>query len=317
MVRAVVQDGYGPPEVLRLRQIAEPPVGDDEVLVRVVAAGVDAGVWHHLTGRPSVVRLALGLRRPRVATRGDDLAGVVERVGRKVTGFRPGDQVFGQGPGSYADLVAARADRLVAKPAESSFVEAAAMPAAGLTAIQALRDKGRVRAGQRVLIFGAAGGVGHLLVQLAVGCGAEVTGVCRPAKAGLVRSLGAGTEVTGRYDVILDTAGNRPIRALRGLLTPTGTAVLIGGEGETGFLGTALRRNLRAYALSPLLRQRLLPLIALPRPDDLSILAGLMADGTLRPAIDRTFPLAEAPEAIRYVLSGEARGKVVVTVAPA
>jgi NADPH:quinone reductase-like Zn-dependent oxidoreductase len=315
-MRAISQDRYGPPEILELREVPEPAIGDDDVLVRVVAAGVDAGVWHLLTGRPSAVRLALGLRRPRDTVRGSDLAGVVERVGAHVTRLRPGDEVFGSGDGSFAEFARARADRLAAKPAEVGFAEAAAMPVSGMTALQAVRDKGRLRAGRRVLVFGAAGGVGHLVVQIAKGCGAEVTGVCRPAKADLVRGLGAGTEVSGRYDLIVDTAGNRSLRVLRRLLTPDGTAVLIGGEGQDGFIGTALRRNLRAYAISPLVRQRLVPLISLPRLADLETLAGLMADGTVKPVVDRTYPLAEAPSAIRRVLDGEARGKVVVTVAP-
>jgi NADPH:quinone reductase-like Zn-dependent oxidoreductase len=315
-MKAIMQDAYGPADVLTLRDRPEPAIGDDDVLVRVHAAGVDPGVWHYMTGLPLLSRLGFGLRRPKNPVRGLDLAGVVERVGRNVRTHRPGDEVFGQGDGTYAEFARARADRLVPKPAGVSFVEAAAAPVSGYTALGAVRA-GKVAAGQRVLIFGAAGGVGHLALQLARARGATVTGVCRPAKTDLVRSLGADTEVTGAYDVIIDTAGNRPLKVLRSLLTPAGTAVLVGGEGGGGRLLAGFDRQMRAAVTGRFGKQRIVPLMALVNPADLETLAGLLADGTLRPAIDRTFPLARAGDAIRHVNSGEARGKVVVAITEA
>lgn len=315
-MKAIMQDRYGPPEILRLRDTAEPAIGDDQVLVRVRAAGVDPGVWHLTTGLPYLTRLAFGLRAPRNAVRGMDLSGVVERVGPAVTTLAAGDEVFGVGDGTFAEFAAVRADRLAAKPPNVTFEEAAAVPVSGMTALQGLCQAGRLRAGQRVLVFGAGGGVGSFAVQIARAYGASVTGVCRPAKADLVRSLGADLEVTGRYDVILDTAGRRPLRVLRGLLTPAGVAVIVGGEGG-GRILQGFDRQLRALAVSPVLRQRLVPLMSMPKLADLRTLAGLLAAGTVRPVIDRTFPLAATVEAILYVASGEARGKVVVTVAVA
>jgi NADPH:quinone reductase-like Zn-dependent oxidoreductase len=317
-MKAITQDAYGSAEVLKFRDIPVPSIGDDEVLVRVRAAGVDPGVWHYMTGLPTAGRLGLGLRRPKVPVRGSDVAGVVEAVGRNVRKIRTGDAVFGvAASGSYAELARAKENRLVLKPEEVSFEQAAATPVSGMTALQGLRDKGRVEQGQRVLVFGAAGGVGHMAIQLARGYGAEVTGVARESKRDFVRSLGASTEVTGHYDLIVDTAGNRPLKELRPLLTPAGTLVIVGGEGGKGrFLG-GFERTFRAYGMSPLIRQRLTPLMSLPKLADLEALAGFLADGTLRPVIDRTFVLAEAPEAIRYLNSGAPRGKVVVTMAPA
>ena len=313
-MKAITQDAYGSAEVLKFREIPVPAVGDDEVLIRVRAAGVDPGVWHYMTGLPTAGRLALGLRRPRVPVRGSDVAGVVEATGQNVQKIRVGDEVFGvAASGSYAEFASAKENRLVPKPEGVSFAQAAATPVSGMTALQGLRDKGQVGAGQRVLVFGAAGGIGHMIVQLARGYGAQVTGVARESKRDLVRSLGATTEVTGPYDLIMDTAGNRTLKELRQLLTPTGTLVIVGGEGGKGrFLG-GFERSLWAYAMSPLIRQRLKPLMSLPKLADLEALAGLLADGTLRPVIDRTFGLEAAPDAIRYLNSGEARGKVVVT----
>ncbi|WP_433367340.1 NAD(P)-dependent alcohol dehydrogenase [Actinoplanes sp. CA-142083] len=317
-MKAILQDEYGSADVLRYMEIPVPVVGDDEVLVRVRAAGVDPGVWHYMTGLPTAGRLGLGLRRPRVPVRGSDVAGVVEAVGRNVRKFKAGDEVFGvAASGSYAEFAKAKENRLVPKPDGVSFEQAAATPVSGMTALQGLRDRGRVEEGQRVLVFGAAGGIGHMIVQLARGYGAEVTGVARESKLDFVRSLGASTEVTGPYDLIMDTAGNRPIKELRPLLTPSGTLVIVGGEGGKGrFLG-GFERSLRAYAMSPLIRQRLKPVMSLPKLADLEALARFLADGTLRPVIDRTFALDAAPDAIRYLNSGAARGKVVVTVTPA
>ncbi|MFC7275416.1 NAD(P)-dependent alcohol dehydrogenase [Paractinoplanes rhizophilus] len=317
-MKAITQDAYGSADVLKYVDLPDPVIGADEVLVRVRAAGVDPGVWHYMTGLPTAGRLGLGLRRPRVPVRGSDVAGVVEAVGRNVEKFRAGDEVFGVAAGgSYAELARARADRLVRKPEEVSFEQAGATPVSGMTALQGLRDEGRVEEGQRVLVFGAGGGIGHMIIQLARGYGAQVTGVARESKRDFVRSLGASTEVTGRYDLIMDTAGNRPLHELRPLLTPSGTLVIVGGEGGKGrFLG-GFERTFRAYAISPFVGQRLKPLMSLPKLADLEALAGFLADGTLRPVIDRTFALPAAPDAIRYLNSGAARGKVVVTVAPA
>jgi NADPH:quinone reductase-like Zn-dependent oxidoreductase len=317
-VKAIMQNRYGPVDVLAERDIPTPAIGEDEVLVRVRAAGVDPGVWHYMTGLPTAGRLALGLRKPRVPVRGSDMAGVVVKIGGNVGNVREGDEVFGLAAGgSYAEFAKARADRVVLKPAGVSFEQAGATPVSGMTALQGLRDLGRVESGQRVLVFGAAGGIGHLVVQLARGYGAEVTGVAREAKRDFVRALGASTEVTGPYDLIMDTAGNRPLAELRRLLKPAGTLVIVGGEGGKGRVLGGFQRSLSAYAISPFVRQRLKPLLSLPKLADLEALAGFLADGTLRPVIDRTFGLAEVADAIRYLGTGEARGKVVVTVASA
>jgi NADPH:quinone reductase-like Zn-dependent oxidoreductase len=230
-----------------------------------------------------------------------------------VTRFAPGDRVFGSGDGSYAEYAAARADRLARIPDGVSFTAAAAVPVSGMTALQGLR-MGRIAAGKRVLVFGAGGGVGSMAVQLARAYGNPVTGVSRPQKAGMVRSLGADTEVTGRYDLILDTAGNRSLRTLRDLLTPDGVAVLVGGEGAGGRLLAGFERQLGASIVGRLRKPYVQPLMSLPKQADLETLAGYLADGRLRPAVDRTFPLAETPAAIRYAATGAPAGKVVVIV---
>jgi NADPH:quinone reductase-like Zn-dependent oxidoreductase len=293
------------------------------VLVRVHAAGLDPGVWHLMTGRPYFVRLGFGLRRPRTRVRGRDMAGRVEAVGGKVTRFRPGDEVFGVGEGSFARYACAREDKLAPKPARLSFEQAATVPISAITALQALRDKGKVRPGQRVLVIGAAGGVGSFAVQLAKAYGAEVTGVCSTTKVDLVRSLGADhvvdytrrdvTDGGRRHDLVIDTAGNRPLSHLRRTLTPTGTLVLVGGEGGGRLFGR-FDRLLRAVLLSPFLRQRLRVLVSMERRKDLETLRELIEAGTLTPVVDRTYPLGEVPEAIRYLEAGHARGKVAITV---
>jgi NADPH:quinone reductase-like Zn-dependent oxidoreductase len=314
-MKAMTQDRYGDGDVLRLAEVADPCPKDDEVLVRVHAAGVDRGAWHLMTGLPLIGRPAMGWRRPRNPIRGMELAGVVERTGRKVTDFALGDEVFGCGSGTFAELARARAGQLTRKPANVTFEQAAACPISAVTALQGLRDGGRIRAGMRVLILGAGGGVGTFAVQLARHFGAEVTGVGRPAKTELIRSLGAQTTVTGRYDLILDTAGLRPLPELRALLTPTGSAVLIGGEGGPGRFLQAMDRGLRAVVMSPFVRQRrLVGFLSLTRRADLDTIAGLLTDGTLRPVLDQVFPLAEAAGAMHRLASGEVRGKVVVTV---
>jgi NADPH:quinone reductase-like Zn-dependent oxidoreductase len=324
-MKAVVQDTYGSPEVLELRDIDKPLVGDDEVLVQVRAAGVDPGVWHLMTGRPYLVRvMGYGLRTPKVGVRGRDVAGRVEAVGTNVTRLRPGDEVFGIGEGSFAEYVCARADKLAPKPANLSFEQAAAVPISGLTALQALRDTGKLRPGQQVLIVGAAGGVGSFAVQLAKAFGAQVTGVSSTTKVDLVRSIGADEVIdytrqdfadgARHWDLIVDTAGRRSLSQLRRALTRRGTLVIVGGEGGGRWLGGFDRQILRAPLLSGLVRQRLRPFVAKERREDLLELKELIEAGKVTPVIDRTYPLREVPEAIRYLEQGHARGKVVITV---
>jgi NADPH:quinone reductase-like Zn-dependent oxidoreductase len=272
-MKAVVQDTYGSPEVLELRDIDKPLVGDDEVLVQVRAAGVDPGVWHLMTGRPYLVRvMGYGLRTPKVGVRGRDVAGRVEAVGTNVTRLRPGDEVFGIGEGSFAEYMCARPDKLAPKPANLSFEQAAAVPISGLTALQALRDTGKLRPGQQVLIVGAAGGVGSFAVQLAKAFGAQVTGVSSTTKVDLVRSIGADEVIdytrqdfadgARHWDLIVDTAGRRSLSQLRRALTRRGTLVIVGGEGGGRWLGGFDRQILRAPLLSGLVRQRLRPFVA-------------------------------------------------------
>jgi NADPH:quinone reductase-like Zn-dependent oxidoreductase len=324
-MKAVVQDTYGAPDVLEVREIARPVPKDDEVLVRVRAAGVDPGVWHLMTGRPYLVRvMGYGLREPKVGVRGRDVAGRVEAVGTNVTQVQPGDEVFGIGEGSFAEYVRARADKLAPKPANLSFEQAAAVPISALTALQALRDRGKVRPGQTVLIIGAAGGVGTFAVQLAKAFGAQVTGVCSTTKLDLVRSIGADHVIdytrddfadgAHHWDLIVDTAGRRSLSQLRRALARRGTLVIVGGEGGGRWLGGFDRQILRAPLLSPLVSQTLRPLTSKERSEDLVVLKELIEAGKLTPVIDRTYPLSEAPEAIRHLEQGHARGKIVLRV---
>jgi len=323
-MKAIVQDTYGPPDVLELRDVDTPEIGDGDVLVCVHAAGVDPGVWHLMTGLPYPVRtMGFGLRAPRTRVRGFDVAGRVESVGTKVTEFQRGDEVFGTCDGSFAEYACAGEDKLAPKPANLTFEQAAAVPISGLTALHGLRDEGRVQAGQRVLVIGAAGGVGTFAVQLAKAFGAEVTGVCSTAKVDLVRSVGADhvidytcddfVETAHRYDVILDTAGNRPLSHLRRALAPRGSLVIVGGEGGGRWVG-GVDRQLRALLLSPFVRHRLRPLMSTERLEDLQFLKELIEAGKVTPVIDRTYSLSEVPAAIRYLAEGHARGKVVITV---
>ena len=323
-MKAIVQDTYGSPDVLQLREIDKPVVGEDEVLVRVQAAGVDQGVWHSVAGLPYLFRIAgIGVRAPKNPVPGLDAAGRVEAVGGSVTLFQPGDEVFGTCRGSFAEYASARADRLGPKPAKLSFEQAAAVPTSGATALQAVRDKGKVRPGQRVLVIGAGGGVGTFAVQLAKAFGAEVAGVCSTTKMELVRSIGADRVIDytredfadgrNRYDVILDIAGNRSLSHLRRALAPEGRLVIVGGEGGGKWFG-GIDRQLRAQVVSLFVRQKLGTLIATARKEDLEELRGLVEAGRVTPVVDRTFPLSEVPEAIRYLRDGHARGKVVITV---
>jgi len=325
-MKAIVQDTYGPADVLELRDIDQPPVGDDEVLVRVRAAGVDPGVWHLMTGEPYLLRaIGFGLRRPKVAVRGRDLAGVVEAVGARVTRLRPGDEVYGTcESGSFAEYATAPQGRLAPKPANISFEQAAVTPISGITALQGLRDCAHVQPGQQVMVIGAAGGVGTFAVQIAKALGANVTGVCSTSKADLVRSLGADDVIDythneidcngPRYDVIIDTAGNRSLALLRRALTPRGTLVLVGGEHGGGPLLAGFDRQLRAPLLSMFVGQRLRALMAKERGEDLDELGRLIQSGAVTPVIERTYALHDAPDAIRHLAKGHAAGKIVVTV---
>jgi NADPH:quinone reductase-like Zn-dependent oxidoreductase len=323
-MKAIVQDTYGPPDVLQLRDVDRPAVAEDGVLLRVEAAGVDPGVWHLMTGLPYMVRLmGFGLRRPKVPIRGRDVAGRVEAVGKNVTRFHPGDKVFGTCEGSFAEYVCARPDRLAPRPANLTPVQAAAVPISGVTALQAIRDAGKVQPGQKVLVIGAAGGVGTFAVQLANAFGAAVTGVCSTAKVDLVRSIGADQVIdhtrddfadgTQSYDLVIDTAGNRPLSQLRRALSPRGTLVIVGGEGGGRWLGGFDRQILRAPVVSLFVGQTLRALKAKEGTADLQLLAELIEAGKVTPVIDRTYPLSQAPEAIRYVSRGFALGKVVIT----
>lgn len=323
-MKAIVQDRYGSPDVLQLRDLDAPAIGDDDVLVRVHAAGVDPGVWHLMTGLPYLVRImGFGLRRPKMRVPGMDVAGYVESVGKNVTQWQAGDAVFGACNGSFAEYASAGADKLAPKPTNLTFEQAAAVPTSALTALQGLRDKGEVQAGQGVLIVGASGGVGTFAVQLAKALGAEVTGVCRTAKMDLVRSIGAHHVIdytrhdfadgARRYDVILDSGGNRSLSQLRRALTPRGTLVIVGGEGGDRWIG-GTDRQLRALVLSPFVRQRLRTFIAVVRQEDLRKLKALIEAGNVTPVIDRTYSLEEAPDAVRHLEAGRTRGKVVVSV---
>src|SRR5829696_8348382 len=322
-MKAMIRDTYGPPDVLELRDIDIPEIADDEVLVRVHAAGVDRGVWHIMTGLPYPIRLAgYGLRAPKNPVIGSDLAGVVEAVGKDVSRFQPGDEVFGIGKGSYAEYVCAREDKLANKPVNLTFEQAAVVTISGSTALQGLRDHGKVRPGQEVLIIGASGGVGTYAVQLAKAFGAQVTGVCSTTKVDMVRSIGADhvidytqedfAEGDQRYDLILDIGGNSSLSRLRRALTPKGVLVITGGEGGGRWLG-GLERQLWATMLSPFVSQKLGTFVSTPNHEDLLILKELIESGKVTPVIDRTYPLAEVPEAMRYLEGGHAKGKVLIT----
>jgi len=324
-MRAIVQDHYGnsPEEVLRPAEPERPSIGDDEVLVRVRAVSVDRGTWHLMAGRPNLMRImGFGLRRPKQPNPGRSVAGTVEAIGKNVTAFEPGDEIYGTAEGSFAEYARAEAGKLAHKPANLSFEQAAAVPVSGTTALQGVR-RAEIGAGQKVLIVGASGGVGTFAVQIARAFGAEVTGVCSTAKTELVRGLGADHVVDYtredfadgplRYDVILDIGGNSRLTRLRRALTPAGRLVIVGGETEGRWLG-GFDRQIRALLLSPWVSQKLGNLTASESSADLSVLGGLFESGKIAPAIDRTYALDESPAAIRYLMDGQARGKVVITV---
>ncbi|MEU3910192.1 NAD(P)-dependent alcohol dehydrogenase [Streptomyces sp. NPDC029721] len=323
-MKAIVQDRYGSSDVLEFKELDRPAPRDGEVLVRVRAASVNARDWHVMRGDPYVARLAFGLTRPRQPIQGTDFAGVVEAVGRGVAGLRPGDEVFGEAGGAFAEYVCAPQDAVGPKPAGLTFEQAAAVPLAGNTALMGLRDLGRLRPGQHVLVNGASGGVGTFAVQIAKALGAEVTGVCSTRNVDLVRSLGADHVVdyrqedftrTGlRYDLVLDLVGNRTLADLRRALTPGGAVVLSGGGvSEGGSLFGPMGLIIRGKLMSRLGRGRIHVLTAKPSADNLAALRELVERGALAPAVDRTYPLSEGAEAVRYLEMEHASAKVVIT----
>ncbi|MFD7132859.1 NAD(P)-dependent alcohol dehydrogenase [Streptomyces sp. NPDC059894] len=328
-MKAIVQERFGPPGILRLADTDRPEAGAGHVLVRVRAAGLNPYDWHMMRGDPYVARLSggVGLTRPKSRVAGIDAAGEIEAVGPGVHGLRPGDEVLGFCPGSFAEYARTTAELLVAKPAGLTFEQAAAVPMAAVTALRGIRTVGRARAGQRVLVNGAGGGVGTFAVQIAAALDAEVTGVCSARNAELVRSLGAAhvvdyaredfTEGRVRYDLILDNVGNRPLSLLRRALTPAGTLVANGG-GSPGRVFGALGSMLRLTAVDTFVRQRLRPILpaapAGPTHQDLLAVTALIEAGRLTPVVDRTYPLTDAADGVRHVERGHARGKAVIVV---
>jgi NADPH:quinone reductase-like Zn-dependent oxidoreductase len=326
-MKAVVYTDYGPPDVLEVRDVKKPVPNDDQVLIKVRAAAVNPLDWHFIRGTPYIMRFMMaGLRKPKDPRVGVDYAGTVEAVGKNVTQFKPGDEVFGNRSGAFAEYLCARADRAIAlKPANTTFEQAAGVPVAGLTALQGLRDKGHVQAGQKILINGASGGVGTFAVQIAKTFGAEVTGVCSGRNADMVRSLGADhvidytkedfTKGDERYDVILDNVGTQPLSGFRRVLKPNGICVMIGGGGPNdGRWVGPMARPLKALLISPFISQKMGMMLAQGNKDDLNVLAEFMQSGKVTPVIDRTYKLSELAAAIAYLEEGHARGKVIITV---
>src|SRR5436189_4965665 len=324
-MKAVVYCDYGVPN-LKLQEIEKPTPADDQLLVKVRAASVNPLDWHFIEGTPYVMRaMGVGLRKPKDTRLGVDFAGTVEAVGKNVTKFKPGDEVFGGRTGAFAEYVCVRESRAVAsKPANVTFEQAASVPIAAITALQGVRDKGKVQPGQKVLINGASGGVGTFAVQIAKTFGADVTGVCSTRNLDLVRSLGADhvidytkedfTKSDQRYDVILDNVGTQPLSGFRRVLKPKGICVMIGGGGpnEGKWVGP-MARPIKAMVMSPFIDQKMGMMMAQPSKEDLNILADLMQSGKVKPVIDRTYPLSQIADAIRYLEQGHARGKVIIT----
>lgn len=320
-MKAIVQDGYGGSDVLAVRDVAKPDVGDDEVLVRVAAAGVDRGALHFLTGRPYLMRLGTGLRAPKVVVPGVNFAGRVESVGRNVTRFRPGDEVYGAARGSYAEYVAAPASKVAPKPSTLTFEQAAVLPYASFAALQALRDHGRVQPGEHVLVVGASGAVGSIAVQLAKAFGAEVTGVSGTHSLDVTRSVGADHVIdyssedfadgSRHYDVILDVFGRTPVRRLRRALTPRGRLVIVGGEGDRWIGG--IHRQLAATLLSPFVGQNLRVFVAKENSETLEAINELVEAGKVTPILERSYPFMEASEAVRRLEAGSGSGRIALT----
>ena len=324
-MKAVVYTDYGSPDVLEIRDVKKPVPNDDQVLIKVRAASINPLDWHFIEGTPYIMRIGVGLRKPKDPRLGVDMSGQVEAVGKNVTQFKPGDEVFGGRNGAFAEYVCARADRaIVLKPANLTFEQAACVPIAAITALQGLRDKGKIQPGQKVLINGASGGVGTFAVQIAKTFGADVTGVCSTRNLDLVRSLGADhvidytkedfTKGEQRYDLILDNVGNQPLSGFRRALQPKGICVMIGGGGpnDGGLIGP-MARPVKALLMSPFVSQKMGMFMAELNKQDLTILGDLMQSGKVTPVIDRTYPLSQIAEAIRYLEQGHARGKVVIS----
>ena len=324
-MKAIIYCEYGPPDVLKLMDIMKPVPNDNQVLVKVRAASVNPYDWHFIRGTPYIMRLGVGLRKPKVTRIGVDFAGTIEAVGKKVTQFKPGDEVFGGKTGAFAEYVSVSEKGVALKPANITFEQAGSVDIAGLTALQAVRDKAKAQPGQKILINGASGGVGTFAVQIAKSFGAEVTGVCSSRNLDMVRSLGADhvidytkedfTKSGQRYDVILDNVGNQPLLSFRRALTPRGKYIMIGGGGTTdqGLLGP-LFRPIKAMLLSPFVSQEMSMMMTDPTQNDMIELGHLMQSGKVKPVIDRSYKLSEVPAAIRYLEQGHARGKVVITV---
>ena len=324
-MKAIVRERYGPPDVLELRDVERPAIDDDSILVRVRAASINAYDWHMMRGRPSLVRIVAGLRKPKSSAMGVDVAGQVEAVGKNVTQFRPGDEVFGSRSGSLAEYVRGTSQSfLVPKPARLTFEQAAAVPMAGTTALQGLRDKGQIRPGQKVLINGASGGVGTFAVQIAKAFGAHVTAVCSTGNLEQARSLGADqvidytkedfTRSGKRYDLILDVAASGPLSARRRVLEPSGILVGVGSADSRYGMTSLLAGLVETAVLSRFGKQKMPFFLAKNSKEDLMVLTALIETGKIRPVIDRTYPLRETAEAIRYLEAGHARAKVVITV---
>jgi len=321
-MKAIVYCDYGSPDVLKLEDVEKPTPEDDAVLIRVRAASVNPLEWHVMRGTPYVVRVQAGLRKPKVIRLGIDFAGTVEAVGKNVKRFKPGDEVFGGTTGAFAEFVAVREDRaVVVKPPNLTFEQAASVPIAAVTALQALRNKGKVQPGQKVLVNGASGGVGTFAVQIAKSLGAEVTGVCSTRNVEMVRSIGADhvidytkedfTKSGQRYDVMLDNVGNRSLSECRSVLNPQGKYVMIGGE--SGRWIDPLPRMVAAQLMARFVSQEMGMMLAHVRKEDLATLGDLMQSGKVTPVIDRRYRLSEVPAAIRYLEQGHARGKVVIS----
>ena len=325
-MKAATYRCYGPPEVVKIEEVAKPTPGADEVLVKVRAAGINPVEWHYMRGEPYIMRLSAGFGRPKDPQLGVDFAGTVEAVGSNVTKFRRGDEVFGARNGALAEYVVVNASRnILPKPARLTFEQAAGIPIAAVTALQALRDKGELKPGQKVLINGASGGVGTFAVQLAKALGAEVTGVCSTRNVALVRSIGADhvidytqqdfTKGTQRYDIVVDNVGNHSFLEVRKVLEPTGRYVIVGGNSKDPWLG-ALGTPLKAMLVAPFVQQKSVFFMAQLNPDDLAFIANAVTSGQVTPVVDRSYPLAEVADAIAYLEKGRARGKVIVTVTP-
>jgi NADPH:quinone reductase-like Zn-dependent oxidoreductase len=323
-MKAIVYRCYGGPDVLKFEDIAKPVPADDRVLVKVHAASVNPLDWHYMHGKPYIMRPMSGMGKPDSMLMGADFAGTVEAVGKNVTQYKPGDEVFGDRDGAFGEYVTVREKGAMAlKPSNMSMEQAAAVPIAGLTALQALRDKGKIQAGQKVLINGASGGVGTFAVQIAKTYGADVTGVCSTRNVAMVKSIGADhvidytkedfTQGSVRYDLIIDNVGSHTLSEYRRVLTPNGALVIVGGPSDDPWLGP-MTTSVKAYFASPFVSQKLIFILAEANAEDLNVLRDLMQTGKLTPVIDRRYPLSETAQAISYLEQGHAKGKVIIAV---